>query len=76
MILEGELRYMGQENIDIAGQPRRAFKFSIKVAFSPELIIWTTPKGLLLAASVKREGKEWPEQSLKLVHFQGWEGFE
>jgi hypothetical protein len=76
MILDGDLRYMGEENIDVAGKQRRAFKFSIKVAISPELIIWTSPKGLLLAVAVRHEGKDWPEESMKLLHFQEWAGFE
>ena len=76
MIHEGELRYLGDEDIDIAGQSRRAFKFSLKVALSPELIIWTSPKGLLLAVAVLHEGKDWPEESMKLVQFQEWAGFE
>ena len=70
MILEGQLRYLGEDNIDVAGQPRRAFKFSIKVALSPELILWTTPRGLLLSVAAQHEGKSWPEESMKLIHLQ------
>lgn len=76
MILEGGLRYLGEENIDIAGQPRRTFKFSIKVPLSPELIVWTSPKGLLFAVAVQHEGKDWPEETMKLVRLQEWAGFE
>ena len=75
-IQEGELRYLGGENIDIAGHPHRAFKFSIKVALSSELIVWTSPKGLLLAVAIRHEGKDWPEESMKLVRLQEWAGFE
>jgi hypothetical protein len=76
IILGGELRYLGEENVDVAGQPRRAFKFSIKVPLSPELIVWTSPKGLLMRVAVQHEGKDWPEETMKLVHFQEWAGFE
>lgn len=76
MILDGVLRYLGETHIDVAGLPRRAFKFSVKVALSPELLIWTTPKGLLLAVSIQHEGKDWPEESMKLIHFQESPGFE
>jgi hypothetical protein len=76
MILEGGLRYLGEENIDVAGQPRRAFKFSIKVPLSPELIAWTSPKGLLLAVAVQHEGKSSLDRTMKLVRFQEWAGFE
>src|SRR5579859_423513 len=76
VIREGELRYLGGENIDIAGQPHRAFKFSIKVALSPELVVWTSPKGVLLKVAIQHEGKNWPEESMKLVRFQEREGFQ
>ena len=76
MIREGELRYLGDENIDIAGQPHRALKFSIKVALSPELVIWTSPKGVLLKVAIQHASKDWPEKSMKLVRFQEWEGFQ
>jgi hypothetical protein len=76
IIREGELRYLGDENIDIAGQSHRAFKLSIKVALSPELVVWTSPKGVLLKVGIQHEGKDWPEESMKLVRFQEWEGFQ
>jgi hypothetical protein len=76
MILDGELRYLGEESIDVAGQARRAFKFSLNVALAPELIIWTSPRGLLLGVAIQHEGKDWPEESMKLIHFQELTGFE
>jgi hypothetical protein len=75
VVLDGELRYLGEENIDVAGQPQRAFKFSIKVVLSPELLIWTTRRGLLLAVAVQHEDKNWPEEGMKLLRFQEW-GFD
>lgn len=75
MILDGELRYLGEENIEVAGLPRRAFKFSINAALFPELVVWTTPKGLLLAVSVEHGDKNWPEEGMKLLHFQEWSNF-
>ena len=76
MILDGQVRYLGEDKIDIEGQPRRAFKFSIKAMLSPELIVWTSPKGLLLGVSVQHEGKDWPEESMKLIHLHEFAGFE
>jgi len=73
MILDGELRYLGEENLEIAGLPQRAFKFSIKAALSPEIVVWTTTNGLLLAVSVEHGDKHWPEQAMKLLHFQEWQ---
>lgn len=75
MILDGILRYLGEERINVAGQPRPALKFSIKMALSPELIVWTSPRGLLLAATIVHEEKDWPEESMKLIHFQEWANF-
>lgn len=75
MILDGALRYLGEENLDVAGQPLRAFKFSIKVALSPELLIWTSRRGLLLAVAIQHEEKNWPEEGMKLLRFQQW-GFD
>jgi hypothetical protein len=72
MLVDGELRYLLEENLVVAEQPRRAFKFSLKFALAPELIIWTTPKGLLLSVAVQHEAKSWPEESMKLVHFEEW----
>lgn len=76
MTLDGNLRYVGEEKINAGGQIRSAFKFSIKVALSPELVIWTTPKGVLLEIAVQHEGKQWPEESLKLLQFQERAGFD
>jgi hypothetical protein len=75
MVLDGDLRYLGEDEIQVAGKMQRAFKFSIKVALSPELLVWTSPKGLLLAISLNHAGKGFPEESLKTLHFQEW-GFE
>lgn len=75
MILDGELRYLGEVNIDVAGQQRHALKFSLKIALHPELVLWTTPKGLLLEALIEHGEQDWPEESLKLLHFQQWERF-
>jgi hypothetical protein len=76
MILDGRVRYLGEDNIHIDGQPRRAYKFSIKAMLSPELIVWTSPKGLLLGVAVQHEGKDWPEESMKLLHLHEFTGFE
>lgn len=76
MILDGQVRYLGEERVDVAGAQRRAFKFSIKVALSPELIIWTSPKGLLMRVAVQHADKDFPEESMKLIRFKEYAGFE
>ena len=72
MILDGELRFLGEETIEVAGLPQRAFKFSIKAALSPEFTVWTTANGLLVSVSIEHGDKNWPEQGMKLLHFQEW----
>jgi hypothetical protein len=75
MILGGKIRYLGEENIDVAGRQRDALKFSLKVALHPELVLRTSPRGLLLQVLVERGEHDWPEEGLKLLHFQEWEEF-
>jgi hypothetical protein len=74
-ILSGPLRYLGDEDIDAAGQKWRARKFSLKVALHPEFLIWTSSKGLLLALAVEHEHKDWPQEGMKLTHFRSWADF-
>ena len=69
-ILEGPLQYLGEENIDAAGRKWRAHKFSLKVPLSPQYLIWTSPKGLLLALAIEHEHKDWPEEGMRLARFE------
>ncbi len=69
-ILEGPLQYLGEENIDAAGRKWRAHKFSLKVPLHPQYLIWTSPKGLLLALAIEHEHKDWPEEGLRLARFE------
>lgn len=73
--LDGELHYLGDENVELAGQNWRAFKFSLKVAMHPEFLIWTSRRGLLLAVAVEHARPNWPEEGMKLVRFQEWGNF-
>jgi hypothetical protein len=69
MILEGPLQYVGEEDIQMAGRKWRAHKFSLKVPQQPQYLIWTSPRGLLLALAIEHEHKEWPEEGLRLARF-------
>lgn len=69
-ILEGPLQYMGEENFETAGRKWRAHKFSLKVASHPQYLIWTSPKGLLLALAIEHEHRDWPEEGLRLERFE------
>jgi hypothetical protein len=73
--LNGQLRYLGEMPIELAGENWRAYKFSLRVALHPEFLIWTSPKGLLLSLSVEHAHKNWPEEGLKLVRFRKWADF-
>jgi hypothetical protein len=70
-ILEGPLQYLGEEDIEAAGRKWKAHKFSLKVPLHPQYLIWTSPKGLLLALAIEHEHKDWPEEGLRLAHFDG-----
>jgi hypothetical protein len=70
-ILEGPLQYLGEEDIEAAGRKWKAHKFSLKVPLHPQYLIWTSPKGLLLALAIEHEHKDWTEEGLRLAHFEG-----
>jgi hypothetical protein len=69
-ILEGPLQYLGEENFEAGGRKWRAHKFSLKVPLHPQYLIWTSPKGLLLALAIEHEHKDWPEEGLRLERFE------
>jgi hypothetical protein len=70
-VLTGPLWYLGKEDIDTGGRKWHADKFSIKVPFHPEFLLWTSPRGLLLALAVQHEHKNWPDEGLRLSRFDG-----
>jgi hypothetical protein len=74
-ILAGPLRYLGEEDIEAAGQKWHARKFSLKVALNPEFLIWTSSKGILLAFAVEHAHANWPQEGMKLTRFQKWADF-
>jgi hypothetical protein len=74
-ILEGPIRYIGEENIKAAGRAWSAFKFSLKVPLHPEYLIWTSSKGLLLAVAVEHQHANWQQEGMRLDRFQSWNGF-
>ena len=74
-ILGGQLRYLGDEGIELAGKKWVARKFSLKVALQPEFLIWVSPKGLLLSLAVEHAHKNWTEEGMRLVRFHQWVDF-
>ena len=75
-ILEGPLRYLGDETITAAGKTWPAHKFSLKVAMNPEYFLWTSrSKGLLLLLSVRGEQADHSEEGIRLERFESSEDF-
>ena len=70
-VLIGPLWYLGKEDIDVAGRKWHADKFSIKVPFHPEFLLWTSSRGLLLALAMEHEHENWPGEGLRLSRFKG-----
>lgn len=67
--LDGNLKYLTQEEITLAGKKWRADKFELKVPLHPAFIIWTSPEGLLLRFAPESKSTQAAE-GLQLVHFQ------
>lgn len=74
-ILEGPLQYLGVEQIQAAGRKWRAEKFSLKIPFHPQILIWTSHKGLLLSLAFEHDYKDWPDEGLKLERFESGSEF-
>ena len=75
-ILEGPLRYLGDETITAAGKKWPAHKFSLKVPMNPEYFLWTSrSRGLLLLLSVRNENSDQIEEGIRLERFESSEEF-
>jgi hypothetical protein len=70
-VLEGPLRYLGEEDATFAGKKWRAHKFTLKVATNPEFVIWTSPRGLLLGIAVQHDHPNWKEEGIRLDRLEG-----
>lgn len=66
----GYLRYLGDEPIRVADRQWLAHKFSLKVAMHPKFLIWTSLRGLLVAAAIEHSHPNWPQEGIRLVRFQ------
>jgi hypothetical protein len=69
-VLEGPLQYLGEEVVQTAGRTWKAHKFSLKVAATPEFLIWTSAKGLLLVIAVRHAHLNWREEGMRLDRFE------
>lgn len=67
--LDGNVKYLTQQEITLAGKKWRADKFELKVPLHPAFIIWTSTVGLLLRFAPESKSMQAAE-GLQLVHFQ------
>lgn len=68
-ILDGNLKYVAEDELTLAGKKWLADKFELKVPLHPAFIIWTSPEGLLLRFAPESKNMQATE-GLELVHFQ------
>jgi hypothetical protein len=74
-ILEGSLRYAGNEQTRVAGQNWLADKFELKVPMHPPFMIWTSSRGLLLDFTEEDNQNRLTEHGMKLVRYKQFSDF-
>lgn len=74
-ILDGQLQYLGEEDLQAAGMKWQAHKFSFRVPTHPETLLWTSDKGFLLALTVAHGHPDWRKEGLRLVRFEQFADF-
>jgi hypothetical protein len=74
-ILSGDMKYIGQEELLLAGRKWRADKFELKVPLHAAFSIWTSPEGLLLGFAPGNDIKMLSESGMQLVSFRQWQEF-
>ena len=74
-ILSGDLKYLGQETLELAGRVWQADKFELKVPLHAPFLMWTSPEGLLLAFGTETKTKTLPADGMVLTKFRQWAQF-
>jgi hypothetical protein len=74
-VLEGKLRYLGREQITIAGKMLLADRFELKIPLNPAFMIWTSPQGLLLDMTLEDNKNRLTERGMKLASYKQWSDF-
>jgi len=69
-LFEGNLVFLGREEIRVAGARWPADKFELKVPMHPPFLIWTSPQGLLLDFTEEDNQKRLMEHGMKLVRYK------
>jgi len=64
------LKYLGQEELSLAGRKWHADKFELKLAVHAPFLIWTSPEGLLLAFARENKNKILAGDGIVLDRFQ------
>jgi hypothetical protein len=75
LVLDGHLRYLGQEDIRVANQKWRADRFEMEVPLHPGYLIWTSPDGILLSLAVESGTKNEPARRMDLVRYEKFAEF-
>ena len=75
VVRSGRLQYVGVEEVAIANQNWRAYKFTLKVPSYPTFWVWTSTEGLLLAVKTEHADPHWPAEGMKLMRFHKWADF-
>jgi hypothetical protein len=72
-VLDGNLKYLGREEISLADRRWRADKFELKIPLHPPFVIWTSSEGLLLGFAP--ENQSLTEAGMRLVRFEQFASF-
>ena len=75
LLLDGHLRYLGQEDVRIAKKRWHADKFEMTVPLHPGFVIWTSPDGILLSLEVASDTKNEPAHRMDLVRYEKFADF-
>lgn len=73
--LQGNLQFLGQDQITVAGHKWQADKFKLKVALYPPFIIWTSRQGLLLDLTLENNADRMTERGMDLIRFEQFSDF-
>jgi hypothetical protein len=74
-ILAGHLKYLGREELQLAGHKWCADKFELKVPLHAPFLLWTSAEGLLLAFAPETKDQTISGDGMVLVKFQQWRQF-
>ena len=74
-VMDGEIHYLGREEITAAQQKWTADKFELHVATHPKLLMWMSREGILLLLHAADPSNSLPKEQLELIHYQKFQDF-